>query len=152
MWRMGLLLGLSLVGVCLAADGPANGLRTTVLKNGLKIAYRAAGREEGKPVVFLHGYSLSSACNVPPKGLGEPVRQRMAAYGDREANRAVFRQSMARYFDAGNLAPGELDAFVEIGLQAGSQVAVVPRSGHSPMWEKPAEYAALLAAFLEDLP
>lgn len=33
----------------------------------------------------------------------------------------------------------------------GSRVAVVPRCGHSPMWEKPDEYVALLVSFLDGL-
>jgi pimeloyl-ACP methyl ester carboxylesterase len=60
-----------------------------------------------------------NAMNKPARGKSPALARRLEEYGGPKANEAVFRDSMPRYFDAANLAPGDLDAFVKIGLQAG---------------------------------
>ncbi|MFZ2961471.1 MAG: alpha/beta hydrolase [Candidatus Ozemobacteraceae bacterium] len=146
--------------------------------------------------------SNAFARTLPPKGLTENVKKRIDGYGDPEKNRAIFQSSMTKYVDAANVASGDLDLFINIGLQASnnalkktleslyntpalaveklsalavpvlivtathdpfssfehsvaltdafgnSRLVVIPRCGHSPMWEKPELFTEALVSFL----
>jgi len=148
-------------------------------------------------------FSNTFARCIPPKGMSEWVQKRMDGYGTKEENRAVFTQVMPVYFDAENLAPGDLEKFVEIGLKAsnialkemlkqiyvappiplaqyekitmptliiigahdkfadmaqavpindaikGSKIFVISHSGHTPMWERPKDWAKEMVSFLD---
>jgi non-heme chloroperoxidase len=50
---------------------------------------------------------------VPPS-----IAKRIAAYGDREANRAIFEKSTPRYFKPGNLSETDKERFIEINLMS----------------------------------
>lgn len=67
--------------------------------------------------------SNTYAMNIPPLGMSEFVQKRIDGYGTKEENRTVFSKTMPLYFDASNLASGDIEKFVEIGLKA-SNVAL----------------------------
>ena len=46
------------------------------------------------------------------------IARRIAAYGDREANRKVFELTTPSYFMAGNLSEGDKQRFIETNLKS----------------------------------
>lgn len=48
----------------------------------------------------------------------EGIARRLAAYGDREANREIFEKSLPRYFKAGNLSDEDLARFLDTALKS----------------------------------
>lgn len=62
----------------------------------------------------------STAATLPPKGIDDDVRERLAGYGTKEANRAILQKAIPRYFDPVNVTREDLEHFVEVGLLAGS--------------------------------
>ena len=53
--------------------------------------------------------------------MNERAQKRIDAYGSKETNREIFKGSMAYYFDAGNLKPGDMDNFIAAGLKASNR-------------------------------
>lgn len=62
--------------------------------------------------------SNTFARNKPPAGISPDVQKRLDGYGSKEENRKVFAETIPQYFDAANLAYGDIGKFVEIGLKA----------------------------------
>jgi pimeloyl-ACP methyl ester carboxylesterase len=62
--------------------------------------------------------SNSYAMNVDPAGISEGVKKRLDSYGTKEENRKVFESTMPTYFSKDNLSPGDIEKFVEIGVQS----------------------------------
>lgn len=132
----------------------------------------------------------------------EGIAKRLAAYGDREANKAIFEGSTPRYFKAGNLSEADKQRFIEINLKSAtpalreafevifttmaippeqfskikaptlvvtathdivpfsvavalseglpqSEIFVVERAGHTPMWERPDRWSKGVFRFLD---
>jgi pimeloyl-ACP methyl ester carboxylesterase len=70
-----------------------------------------------KALVLSNTYAM----NAPPVGINESVKQRIAGYGTAEQNREVFKKVHPLYFSKDNLAPGDLDVFMKISLQASTK-------------------------------
>jgi pimeloyl-ACP methyl ester carboxylesterase len=145
------------------------------------------------------------ARNESPIGISDSVQKRIDGYGTDDANRRVFEAAMPRYFDAGNVTPAELQAFVNQALKESNPTlkgllaeeytiaaipterysaikvptlilvgandpfvpnkqvlalangiagvrwaAIVPHSGHTPMWEQPKVWTSTVRLFLEN--
>lgn len=58
------------------------------------------------------------AATLEPEGITPDATKRIDSYGTPADNRALFSQSVPRYFDAANLSPGDIDLFIGIALQA----------------------------------
>ena len=56
--------------------------------------------------------------NHPPVGINPEVQKRLDGCASREGTRKILMETLVQYFDAANLAPGDLENFVEIGLKA----------------------------------
>lgn len=167
---------------------------------GLVIQHFAARHPERVTALVL---SNTFAAGLPPKGLTPAVEKRIKGYGSAEENRKIFSATVPRYLDAANVAAGDIERFVTIGLQAynpalretlranyttpaipapklaavqapvlilasahdpfgtfdqavamsdafpDSRIRVFTRCGHTPMWEKPQEFAGTVAEFLK---
>jgi pimeloyl-ACP methyl ester carboxylesterase len=153
-----------------------------------------------RALVLANGRSMGLP---PPDPVAGQVEARTAGYGSAADNRRVLESRMSAYFDAANLAPGDLDAFIARGAQADSEalrqtlrslyslpaivaeafasvrapalaitgandrmtpievcrpiedvlpqaeIVVMPDAGHTPMWERPAEWSRIVFDFLD---
>ena len=65
--------------------------------------------------------SNTVAATQPPVGITKDAKQRIDGYGSGEDNRKVLSANIPRYFDAANVTGEDIEHFIGIGLQAGSE-------------------------------
>ncbi|MCE5334810.1 MAG: alpha/beta hydrolase [Desulfobacteraceae bacterium] len=85
---------------------------------GGTIAQHIAVRHPGRVLGLVLANSL--ACNLPPVGISDSVRQRLEGYGTPENNARLLRSGFPSSFDPENISPEEIERFVQIGLKASS--------------------------------